>query len=174
MLSRWLTGKESACNAVQETQEIQVQFLGWEDPLEEEMTAHSSILAWRSLWTEGCGGLQATGLQRVRHDGALTHYLLVIYIFSCIHCECSLSISVGVLVFYLWFVRSLSNYQGCFCHQHYNLLFAYMFHLRVVSVKVVFHKSNLSVLAFVISHFLTAFKFRISFPIWWISISIFS
>ena len=45
MLSRWLIGKESACNAVQETQEIRVQFLGWEDPLEEEMTTHSSILA---------------------------------------------------------------------------------------------------------------------------------
>ena len=83
-------------------------------------------------------------------------------------------VSVGVLVFYLWFVRSLSNYQGCFRHQHYNLLFAYMFRLRVVSVKVVFHKSNLSVLAFVISHSPTAFKFRMSFPIWWISISIFS
>ena len=90
-LPRWLIGKESACNAVQETQEIRVQFLGWEDPLEEEMTTHSSILAWRSLWTEGPGGLQSMGSQRVRHDGAHTHYLLVIYIFSCIHCECSLS-----------------------------------------------------------------------------------
>ena len=39
--------------AMQETQEMRVQFLGWEDPLEEEMATHSSILAWRIPWTEG-------------------------------------------------------------------------------------------------------------------------
>ena len=38
--------------AMQETQEMQVQFLGQEDPLEEEMAAHSSILAWKIPWTE--------------------------------------------------------------------------------------------------------------------------
>ena len=37
--------------------------LGWEDPLEEEMATHSSILAWRIPWTEEPGGLQSTGLQ---------------------------------------------------------------------------------------------------------------
>ena len=41
--------------------------LGWEDPLEEEMAAHSSILAWGIPWTEEPGRLQSTGLQRVRH-----------------------------------------------------------------------------------------------------------
>ena len=49
-------------------QEIQVQSLGQEDPLEEEMTAHSSILAWRIPWMEEPGGLQSMGPQRVRHD----------------------------------------------------------------------------------------------------------
>ena len=44
------------------------QTLGWEDPLEKEMTTHSSILAWRIPWTEEPRGLQSTGLQRVRHD----------------------------------------------------------------------------------------------------------
>ena len=44
---RWLSNKESA--SVQETEEIQVQSLGWEDPLEEGMVTHSSILAWRML-----------------------------------------------------------------------------------------------------------------------------
>ena len=39
-------GKESACN-----QETWVQYLGWEDPLEKEMTTHSSILPWRIPWT---------------------------------------------------------------------------------------------------------------------------
>ena len=41
---------------------------GREDPLEEDMSTHSSILAWRIPWTEGPGGLQSTGLQRVGHD----------------------------------------------------------------------------------------------------------
>ena len=40
-------------------QEMQLQSLVWEDPLEEEMATHSSILAWRIPWTEGSGGLQA-------------------------------------------------------------------------------------------------------------------
>ena len=42
--------------------------LGWEDPLEEEMATHSSIVAWRISWTEGLGGLQSMGSQRVRCD----------------------------------------------------------------------------------------------------------
>ena len=41
--------------------------LGWEDPLEEEMAIHSSILAWRIPWTEEPGGLQSMRSQRVRH-----------------------------------------------------------------------------------------------------------
>ena len=49
-------------------QETQVQSLGQEDPLEKEMATHSSILAWRIPWTEGHGGLQSLGLQRVRHN----------------------------------------------------------------------------------------------------------
>ena len=53
---------------MQETQEIQVQFLGWEDPLEKEMATHSSILTWRIPWTEEPGELQSMGSQRVGHD----------------------------------------------------------------------------------------------------------
>ena len=41
-----------------------VQFLGWEDPLEEGMTTHSSILAWEIPWTEEPGRLQSIGLQK--------------------------------------------------------------------------------------------------------------
>ena len=47
--------------------ETWVQFLGWEDPLEEGMATHSSILAWRIPWTEEPGGPQSMGLQRVGH-----------------------------------------------------------------------------------------------------------
>jgi len=49
-------------------QEIWVRFLGWEDPLEKEMVTHSSILAWKILWTEEPGRLQSMGPQRVRHN----------------------------------------------------------------------------------------------------------
>ena len=48
--------------------ETWVHFLGWEDPLEEGMATHSSILAWRIAWTDEPGGLLSTGLHRVRHD----------------------------------------------------------------------------------------------------------
>ena len=44
------------------------QSLGREDPLEEGMATHSSVLAWRIPWTEEPGGLQSMGLQRVGHD----------------------------------------------------------------------------------------------------------
>ena len=54
--------------AMQEAQETQVQSLGWEDPLEEGLETHSSILAWRISWTEELDRLQSMGLQRVRHD----------------------------------------------------------------------------------------------------------
>ena len=51
----WLNVKNLP--AVQEPQEMQVQSLGLEDPLEEGMATHSSILAWRIPWTEEPGGL---------------------------------------------------------------------------------------------------------------------
>ena len=54
--------------AVQETEETWVPSLGGEDPLEESMTIHSSILAWRVPWTEEPGRLQSMGPQRVEHD----------------------------------------------------------------------------------------------------------
>ena len=54
--------------AMQELQETWVPSLGLEDPLEEGMATHSSILAWRISWTEEPGGLQSVGSQRVRHD----------------------------------------------------------------------------------------------------------
>ena len=155
------------------------------------MVTHRALTAWEreilgggggsvtkscpTPWTEGPGGLQSIGLTKSQTRWSM-HTLLIghLYFFLYPLWMLFVHVSVGVLVFYLWFVRTLSNYQGCFCHQHPNLLFACMFHLRV-SVKVVFHESNLSVFTFAISHPPpTAFEFRMSFPIWWISISIFS
>ena len=56
-------GKESACN-----EGDMGSILGWEDPLEEGMTTHSSILAWRIPWTGELGGLFPMGSQRAGHD----------------------------------------------------------------------------------------------------------
>ena len=50
---------------MKETREMQVQSLGQEDSLKEEMATHFSILAWRIPWTEGPGGLQSIKPQRV-------------------------------------------------------------------------------------------------------------
>ena len=49
-------------------QETWLQSLGQEGPLEKGLATHSSILAWRIPWTEGPGGLQSVGSQRLRHD----------------------------------------------------------------------------------------------------------
>ena len=60
---------------------MQVWFLGQEDPLEEEMASHSSILAWRIPWTEKLGGLQSVGSQTVGHnwsDLACMHFLKIL------------------------------------------------------------------------------------------------
>ena len=50
-----------------------VQSLGQEDPMEEDMATHSSILAWRIPWTKEPGGLQSMGSQRVGHQEVYTH-----------------------------------------------------------------------------------------------------
>ena len=46
---------------MKDTQEMQFQSLGWEDPVEEETATHTSILAWKIPWTEKLGRLQSTG-----------------------------------------------------------------------------------------------------------------
>ena len=53
---------------MQETQEMQVQSLGGEDPLEKKMATHSSIVVWEIPWTEDPDGLQFMGSQRVGRD----------------------------------------------------------------------------------------------------------
>ena len=49
-------------------QETQVRSLDWDDPLGKEMVTHSSVLAWKILWTEEPVWLQSMGMQRVRHN----------------------------------------------------------------------------------------------------------
>ena len=55
------SGKETGCQCKGHKR-------SWEDPLEEEMATHSSILSWRTPLTEKHGGLRSMGLQRVGHD----------------------------------------------------------------------------------------------------------
>ena len=60
-------------------QDMWVQSLGQEDPLEEEMATHSSIPAWKIPWTEECGGLQSIGSQRVKQDWSeLVHVHIIV------------------------------------------------------------------------------------------------
>ena len=59
--------------------ETWIRSLGWEDPLEKEMAAHSSILAWKIPWMEEPGRLQSMGSQRVGHD-LMTSLSLSFYI----------------------------------------------------------------------------------------------
>ena len=60
------SGKEHACQC--RRHETRVRSLGQEDPLEEGMATHSSILAWRISWTEEPGGLRSMGSQIVGQD----------------------------------------------------------------------------------------------------------
>ena len=59
-------GNSININKSQSMQETQVQSLGQEDPLEKEMSTHSSVLAWEIPWTEEPGRVQSMGLQKNR------------------------------------------------------------------------------------------------------------
>ena len=93
-------------------QETRVRSLGREDPLEKEMTTHSSTLAWKIPWTEEPGRLQSMGSQRVRHDWAM-----------------SLSLSYTQYISQLlypsicwWILRLLPCLSYCksYCYEHWN------------------------------------------------------
>ena len=71
MLPKWLSGKESACNAGDTGDWI--QSLGWEDPLEKEMSNHSSLLGWKIPQTEEPGGLQSMRSLGVGHNWVTEH-----------------------------------------------------------------------------------------------------
>ena len=65
--------KNLPANAGRNAQEVQIQSQGGKDLLEKEMATHSSILVWRTPWTEEPGGLQSMGMQRFRHNLATEH-----------------------------------------------------------------------------------------------------
>ena len=90
--------------------ETWVQFLGWEDPLEEGTAAHSIILAWSSPWTEEAGWLQSMGSQRVRHDWVTTYT-------QHIHYEMTISINLITICphvsFYINNTMTKNTYSLC-------------------------------------------------------------
>ena len=62
---------------------MQAEYLGQDNPLEEEMATHSNIFDWRILWTKELGGLQSIGLQRVRYAWLNTQQAHILCI--CVH-----------------------------------------------------------------------------------------
>ena len=68
LLLSWASLVAQTVKHLLEMRETQVQYLGWEDPLDKEMATHSSTLAWKIPWTEEAGRLQSMGSQRVSHN----------------------------------------------------------------------------------------------------------
>ena len=82
-LPRWLTGKQSACQAGDPED---AGLIPWVDPLEKKVAAHSSILAWETPWTEATSGLQFMGRrsQKVRHNLATKQQQQqIVYVSDC-------------------------------------------------------------------------------------------
>ena len=90
------------------TWKTRVWSLGWEDPLEKEMTTHSSTLAWKILWTEEPGRLQSMRLQRVRHDWAANFSSLRCYYYY--PSKAILRLTRGSLWIYRW-LSHVSNHS---------------------------------------------------------------
>ena len=70
LINEWVSLVAQLVKNLPAVQETQVRFLGWEDPLEKEMATHSSILAWKISWTEGCspwGCKESTTTEQLTH-----------------------------------------------------------------------------------------------------------
>ena len=96
-------------------QETGVRSLGWEDPLEKEMAAHSSTLAWKIPWTAEPGRLPSMGSQRVGHDWATPLSLLLIasYCFSSCITDCNPCVSTvcsEAMPYILWRILQCSSH----------------------------------------------------------------
>jgi len=97
--------------AVQERRETQVWFLSQEDPLEEGIATHSSVLAWRIPWTEEPGGLQSLASQRVRHDWshwALMHTVHFSVLVVCHILKYRMSLGVKEMHFTIIFIYHIA------------------------------------------------------------------
>ena len=84
-------------------QETQVWSLGWEDPLEKKMAAHSGILAWKIPWMAEPGRLLSMGSQRVGHDWGTSFHFIVD--FKCVSFRCTEN----------WFLYTYTSIYICGC-----------------------------------------------------------
>ena len=92
-------------------QETRVQSLGWEDPLEKDMTIHFSFLAWKIPWTEEPRGLQLMGLQRIGQDLANKRQQQTAIFTFLSHSHIHFTTTKFTMVIYhIFFYVSLSNY----------------------------------------------------------------
>ena len=106
--------------------ETRVWSLGGEDPLEKEIATHSSILAWRTPWTEEPGGLQSMGSRRVRHNWATNTQLLYGVFRSHKNILILTLVMVGVIilktiVWYIYFCHTMQLVGSWFPEQGLNL-----------------------------------------------------
>ena len=133
-----LEDKASACNAGDIR--MRVWPLGQEDPLEEGLATHSSILAWRIPWAEKSGGLQSTGSQRVGHNWAIELKYLVFAIIHistvsnscCVYRNWSEEDTNGRVpgtVQYLWILIIVRN-----CTSLYGLMLSHFSHVQLFVV----------------------------------------
>ena len=109
-------------------QEIWVQSLGWEDPLEKGMATHFSILAWKIPWAEEPGRLQSMGLQRIRHNWVTNTFFqeIVVQSLCCVWffaipwnaaCKASLSFTISWSLLKLMSIESVMPSNNLFlCH----------------------------------------------------------
>ena len=94
-------------------QETWVWSLGWEDPLEESMATHSSILAWRIPLSEEPGGLESTGWQRVGHGWATKHSTQRVSAVIPPSIRCRSSLFTKLPTFFPVVYRPLSSWAVC-------------------------------------------------------------
>ena len=106
------------------TWEIYIQSLGQEDPLEKEITTHSSILAWKIPWTEEPGRLQSMGLRsRTRlSDFRSFHFLIGLFVFLILNCMSCLYILEINPLSVVSFAIIFSHSEGCHFHLAYSFL----------------------------------------------------
>ena len=97
--------------------ETLVWSLGWEDPLEKEMTTHSSILAWKISWTDEPGRQQSIGSQRLRHDWMTSLSLSLLHLYSRYESFAYMDLSVFCIIVVLSMIclRKVSLPQCQFC-----------------------------------------------------------
>ena len=100
-LARWLS------RPMQKLKETWVWFLGWEDPLEEEMATYSNSLTWRIPWTEEPGRLQSIGPQRVGHHWVSTYAHLDE------HLNTHTCVYMYIIPLYLYINSSTWGHRGC-------------------------------------------------------------